>query len=268
MREISAVFLDDGGVMNDNAIRSAEWQRLVGEFFVPVLGGDHEGWAAANRVVFEHLLDFLTLGPLGRDYTQWWDEYQSLWLRDMAAFIGVATPGDDMECTRLAEEAALYITQRVRSAYPGVVDTVRIIQEMGKDLFTASGEVSHELDGYLTGMGIRGCFQTLYGPDLINQAKDGPEYYDRLFKHANVDPKSALVVDDNFHAVDWAHSVGAMTCLITVSAPGNIQADITVQSLADLPVTLKEYESNQVAQEDRVNGYPRRLLRHRRNAYR
>ena len=33
------IFLDDGGVMNDNNTRALQWQRLVSEFFAPLLGG-------------------------------------------------------------------------------------------------------------------------------------------------------------------------------------------------------------------------------------
>ena len=51
------VFLDDGGVMSDNRLRGVQWQRLVGEFFVPLLGGTHEAWANANLVVASRLFD-------------------------------------------------------------------------------------------------------------------------------------------------------------------------------------------------------------------
>ena len=44
------VFLDDGGVMNDNSQRGFQWRRLVGEFFVPLLGGTSEAWVEANRI--------------------------------------------------------------------------------------------------------------------------------------------------------------------------------------------------------------------------
>ncbi len=241
MQGISAIFLDDGGVMNDNALRSAGWQRLVGEFFVPILGGDQAAWAEANRVVFERILEFLTAGPQGQDYIKWWDDYQALWLREMAAFVGVAAPKDYAQCVELADEAAVYITQRVRAAYPGATDAVHAIHGMGIELFTASGERSLELDGYLTGMGIRSCFRTLYGPDLVNQAKDGPEYYSRLFWHANVEPKSALVVDDNVLAVAWARIVGAKTCLISASPPEHAPVDLVIPSLAELPSVIKDH---------------------------
>ena len=50
-----SIFLDDGGVMNDNALRGAQWQRLVGEFLAPRLGGDPEARAQANKVVAERM---------------------------------------------------------------------------------------------------------------------------------------------------------------------------------------------------------------------
>lgn len=44
------ILLDDGGVMNDNRLRGEQWQRLVGEFFAPQLGGESAAWAEANRI--------------------------------------------------------------------------------------------------------------------------------------------------------------------------------------------------------------------------
>lgn len=42
------VFLDDGGVMNDNNTRALQWQGLVSEFFIPLLGGSSDAWSRAN----------------------------------------------------------------------------------------------------------------------------------------------------------------------------------------------------------------------------
>ncbi len=52
------VFLDDGGVMNDNRMRGPAWQRLVAEYFAPRLGGEPAAWAAANRVAVEREMDY------------------------------------------------------------------------------------------------------------------------------------------------------------------------------------------------------------------
>ena len=47
------LFVDDSGVLNDNRLRGPQWDRLVGEFFPPLLGGRPEAWPEANRVVAE-----------------------------------------------------------------------------------------------------------------------------------------------------------------------------------------------------------------------
>ena len=49
------LFLDDGGVLNDNSLRGPEWLRLIGEFMPARLGGTAEQWASANRVVFSQV---------------------------------------------------------------------------------------------------------------------------------------------------------------------------------------------------------------------
>jgi HAD superfamily hydrolase (TIGR01509 family) len=156
----------------------------------------------------------------------------------MASFAGVTVPLDDAECVMLAKEASVFITRNVRSAYSGAADAIRLLHSMGLDLYTASGEVSWELDGYLTGMGIRDQFLTLYGPDLINQAKEGVEYYRRAFVHAGVDPKHTLVVDDSLEALAWAQSVGAKTCFVGAASPRREHADLMVSHLAELPGAL------------------------------
>ena len=46
------LFLDDGGVLNDNALRGPEWLRLIGGFMPARLGGTADQWARANSVVF------------------------------------------------------------------------------------------------------------------------------------------------------------------------------------------------------------------------
>ena len=53
MAPIEAIFIDDGDVMNDNARRGPQWQRLVGEYLAPRLGGDQVAWGRANKVIAE-----------------------------------------------------------------------------------------------------------------------------------------------------------------------------------------------------------------------
>lgn len=230
------LFIDDGGVLNDNSLRAPQWQRLVGEFFPPLLGGPSEAWAEANRVVVEPLWARLAETHQGRpdlSYTAIQRQYDLDWLWSMCDLVGVARPSEQWTL-ELTGQASLFITERVRSAFPGAADAVHVLSAAGYVLYTASGEISRELHGYLTGMGIRQCFVELYGADLVETYKLGPAYYERVFAHAGVAPQDAVVIDDSPAAVGWATDVGARTVLVradTVETP----ADLVVARLADLP---------------------------------
>jgi FMN phosphatase YigB (HAD superfamily) len=235
------IFLDDGGVMNDNERRSGDWRRLVGAYFAPRLGGSPEEWARANVIAAERYgaryLQTRAENPY-LDHGADWVESSDLWLAEMAEAVGVAVPADRVERQRLVEDASAFITRNVRAAFPGASAAIRQLHGAGYRLYTASGEHSLELNGYLTGMGVRECFHTLYGPDLVQTSKAGPHYYERVFDHAGIAPIGALVVDDNGSVLDWAASVGARTILCRPTPPTSTRHG-HITSLADLPAVLE-----------------------------
>jgi HAD superfamily hydrolase (TIGR01509 family) len=235
-----AIFLDDGGVMNDNARRALQWQRLVGVFFAPRLGGTEDAWARANAIVFEremvryeaaHRVNPL-LGPQEDR-----EEYHDRWLCEMAEEAGLAVPSDRRERLNLVDESTIFITRNVHADYPGAVDAIRALHRAGYVLRTASGTPSLDLEGYLVAMGVRDCFGTLYGPDLVETSKTSPRYFERIFAHADVDPADALVVDDNEMVLDWASAVGARTVLCHPQPPRSAQHG-HVEALARLPTAI------------------------------
>jgi FMN phosphatase YigB (HAD superfamily) len=205
------VFLDDGGVLNDNRIRSREWQRMVGEFFAPRLGGRPEQWSEANAIVAA--AETWNEEPRGETYDEWYRRYQIEWLEVMARHVGVATP-EPRETLALAVEAARFVTINCRSGFPDASAAVETLAGGGVRLCTASGEDSRELDGYLTSMGVRRHFDLLFGPDLIGVFKRGPGYYERALDVAGVSPDNALVIDDSPAALAWARAAGTRTILV------------------------------------------------------
>lgn len=231
------IFLDDGGVMNDNTPRGLQWRRLVGEYLSPRLGGSLEAWAEANKVVAtrevnmykEHNWETSQL-----DFLAFREQLDRDWIVGMTEMVGVDTPDGD-ECLKLALETRDFVTRRVRSAYPGAVDAIRQLHAKGYPLYTASGEDSEVLEGYLEGMGVRDLFRTLYGPDIVNTAKQDPEYYSRIFEDAEVDPVAAVVVDDSPEALEWAREAGATPVLVSTEDDG---ASEVIRSLAALPAFL------------------------------
>ena len=135
----------------------------------------------------------------------------------------------------MATEATAYITRRVHSAFPGAVEAIRELHSSGHALHTASGSHSADLEGYLEAMGLTGLFGRLYGPDLVDMPKMGVAYYERLFAHAGVKPKGALVVDDSVRSLAWAREAGAQSVLVAKNAPPQAEDHGAVSSLAELP---------------------------------
>lgn len=235
------LFLDDGGVMNDNRVRGEQWRRMVAEFFAPILGGAPEVWAEANRVVIDRILEptaWLARLRAAPDYQNFDDAYQLDWLHEMCAIVGVPSPPDD-ESVALARRAGQSIIRRVRAAFPGAVEAIQTLHARGYTLHTASGESSVDLAGYLEGMGVRDCFGRLYGPDLIDTFKAGPEFYSRLLADAGVTPDEALVVDDNPEMLGWAAEAGARTVLVRATPMERHGTALRIGSLAELPELLR-----------------------------
>src|SRR5262249_33175703 len=129
------------------------------------------------------------------------------WFAGMCERQGLPAPPQET-CMALAEHAIVSTARRIRAALPGAIEAIHALHRRGHQLFTASGAFSREVEGYLEGMGVRGCFDRCYGANLINIFKDGPTYYERLFMDLGIRPAEALVVDDNCAAINWAAQTG------------------------------------------------------------
>jgi HAD superfamily hydrolase (TIGR01509 family) len=234
------IFLDDGGVITDKQRRAAEFERLVGDSFVPLLGGTEEAWTRAHRMVVDLLAGPQSVSALGAaDFVGFYRAYQLRWVGGMCELLGLPTPPEE-ECLDLAFRALSWITRRIHAVLPGAVETIRLLHGQGYALYTASGSCSLELAGSFEGMGVRSCFGRLYGADLINTFKEGPEYYARLFADVGVQPVEALVVDDSAEALEWAAQLGARTVLLSSLPHLQTGATPRLGSLAELPAFLRK----------------------------
>jgi HAD superfamily hydrolase (TIGR01509 family) len=238
-KRIRALFLDDGGVLNDNSLRGPEWERLIGEYLSPRLGGARSRWAEANSVVFAAQLRRWETWVAEQDSSSFADFFTSReervrWMRGMCERVGIALPSDD-ECHALAVETGDYVMPRVRCAYDGAAETVAALAASGYRLFTASSGTHRELDACLTGMGVRHYFgERLYGPDIVQKHKHTADYYRRIFEDAGVDPAEALVLDDSARQVELAREAGARSVLVS---PFERNGD-AIAALRELPAFL------------------------------
>jgi len=229
--------------MNDNTRRGEQWQKHVADYLSPRLGGDHAKWREANIAVA--LWDRDGFARPGGAYVGARDGYIGDWLTGMCRRVGVDAP-EWPASVALAREATAYVTRRVRASFPGAIESIRHLSAHGYRLFTASGEYSEELDRYLRGMGVRGLFSRLYGPNLVETPvetpKEGPFFYSRLFDDDGVAPENALVVDDSPDAVQRAIEAGATAVLVTGPASGADGATAVIDRLAKLPRAIADID--------------------------
>ncbi len=210
---VKVIFLDDGGVMNDNQIRGGQWQELVAQFFIPRFGGMKAEWKSANRYALIRFMEkyerIMHKTPL-LDFNPFLETMMDRWLTDMCKKVKI-NPPPHSERFQLVQEAEKWITPRVKSAYPGIIEIIKTLKRRGYTLCTASGEASWTLKGYLSGMGIIDCFTNLYGPDLINTAKRSSKYYQKIINDMNISPSDGIIVDDSSMQLAFAHKLGMIT---------------------------------------------------------
>jgi phosphoglycolate phosphatase-like HAD superfamily hydrolase len=226
--------------MNDNTRRGEQWQEHVADYLSPRLGGDHAKWREANVAVA--LWDQDGFVRPGGAYVGARDGYIGDWLTGMCRRVSVDAP-EWPTSVALAREATAYVTRKVRASFPGAIESIRHLSAHGYRLdCTASGEHSEELDRYLRGMGVRGLFSRLYGPNLVETPKEGPFFYSRLFVDDGVAPENALVVDDSPDAVQRAIEAGATAVLVTGPASGADGATAVIDRLAKLPRAIADID--------------------------
>jgi len=204
------VFLDDGGVLNDNERRAPEWRRLLGEFFAPLLGGTGEAWGEANRIVFDGIWhDWQRLQARGEEVgPEWWPSQMPRWLAGMCAQVGVPVPADVDGTVKASDR---YVMARIDCAYEDAAPAMRALHAKGITLHLASGGQSYELEAYMRRMGVWELIDRPYGADLVGVNKTGPRYYERIVADSGVDPRAAIVVDSHAQPLEWAAATGFQT---------------------------------------------------------
>jgi len=209
--EIENIFFDDGGVLNNNSLREKQWQKLIYEFFSPKYGKTLNDWSKANEYAFQRYLknyyNSIKDDP-DIDYKELISFLEFNWIKDMFDYLGLMDNFPDKPL-KLAREAVVWITQRVESAIPGIVEVVKELANQGYKLYTASAENSWELKGYLKGMGIAHLFTEFYGLDILNRAGKDTIFYKRMFEHAGVEPRNSIVIDDRPNKLYFAKEAGA-----------------------------------------------------------
>lgn len=212
MSPIDVLFVDKGGVLIDNdEDLGPQWRRLIGEFLSRRLGGSERAWGDANVPAFERQVarwraEMAKRGPA--DIRGFFAKDARQWFLDMCDSAGVARPADD-DAERIAADTIAYVKEHleIRAPQKGL-QALRALKQRGLVLHMASGDSHDELITFLERMGARDLFDRVYGSDLVNTWKFGPEYYRAVIADCGVDSARAAVVDDQPNALAWARECG------------------------------------------------------------
>ena len=172
MEQIEYLFIDNGGVLTDNAQRAPHYRRLVGEYFSSRYGGSQADWEEANRdsvfPAWQRFLDRVSNWQSGDEIRQAIRVYYAAWLRFLFVAKGLTPPDSDDECAAISHASERWINPQIVTLFPGIEDSVRTLASRYR-LFTASDGFSDSLRETLRP--IAEHFDCLYGPDLVNIPK-------------------------------------------------------------------------------------------------
>ena len=227
-----AIFFDMWGVLLDPANLPAAWQRLVGDFLAPRLGGEPAAWGRANVYAAERMFARYR-DPKGTP-RETHPRLRRLWLREMCEHVGVPVPKNTGV---LAEELIAWVTGRISSPSPDAGDTVRALKASGHRIFTSAGAHSTDIDGYLRAMGLRELFEGVYGSDVIDRWKTNAGFYRKVLERSGVSGHEAVTVDDQEKCLDWATRAGFARTFLLATA-GTASRHETIVTLAELPARL------------------------------
>lgn len=213
------------------------------------LGGSPEEW---NRKVLNMMIvvenDYIQhfiQNPLA-GYRQWLPTSYQL----ASEFLFDSTiPLKKRERIRLLKRVRKQALLSVNACFPGMIQLVKDLHNNNVQLVMASGNDSEHLNHALKAAGILNCFSKVYGPDLIDCAKEGPEYYARICDALSITPDQAVVVDNDAVALGWAADVGMKTVHLRIlSRSDDVNKPLDSSSIT-APEALMEAIRNQMGMD-------------------
>ena len=206
------------------------------------MGGDSESWslaiAPAIAAAIERYAERFRGNPLA-GYNAWIREERARIVNDVFVRMG-RQPLD----TESAHDLAIHLQERglrpCNCLFEGADSALRQLADSGFRLHFASSQESTYLRAAMTGAPSMHRFKRFYGPDLVDCAKEGPEFYRRVFLDSGVRPEGAIVIDDQVTCLEWASEIGARVIQACVREnPEPVACDLWFERWSDLPSIIE-----------------------------
>ncbi len=123
--------------------------------------------------------------------------------------------------------------------FPGVVETVRLLQRKGMEMAIASSRRHRSLQQFVMDMKLEDCFSCLIGADDVTRAKPDAEPVTTLLAHFGRSANETLVVGDTDYDILMGRNAGVRTCGVTYGNGTATElteagADFLIHSMSEL----------------------------------
>ncbi len=239
------IFVDFDDTLSDNFQFNLQYVRELGALLAPKFGGEGEAWAKSATdmlatIEAEYVARFVGAPLAG--YCAWLETIRARSVELLFGGMGVAAPAD---AASLAIDNQFSALTACDAAFPGASEALMALFEDGVRTQIASGQESEYLLAALMGAGVESFTESKFGPDLVDCAKEGPEFYARIFAASGVAAGETLVIDDRPDALGWAMATGAKTIQARLSpvrhfetVPGVVAV---LTNLRDLPALVAKH---------------------------
>lgn len=239
------VFLDFDNTLSDQVPFNLQYAREVGATMKARFGGERHDWEWASAELLITMqgmyFDRFVGAPLN-GYRAWLEETRVWAMERVLAKAGL--PTSDFDLRQLALETQFGALSTCDATFPGTGAALATLHENGYVIHMASANDSEWLLASLIGGGIESYIDIKYGPDLIDCAKEGPEFFERIFAELGVNPGEAVMVDDQPQVLAWAKQHGAKLIQVQLTEERHFPkadfADAHCEDMADLPRIVNE----------------------------
>lgn len=261
MAEEIYLFIDFDGTINDGDLLLERHVRELAALLAVSAGGGAAAWEAVlpgacarSEARYRERFEGAPLAG----YAAWLNEERDRMTREVFAEAGVPLPRDESPAD-FGKRVQFDALTGVSAAYPGALGALRSLFEDGVRTQLASGHSSEYLLAALIGAGVESYTESKFGPDLVDCAKEGPEYYRRIMDACGADPRRSVVVDDLPVCLEWAREAGASVIQARIRASAPEQTEHAVMAdLADLPRLVREVVEGRTGAAARGQCEPRR----------
>jgi FMN phosphatase YigB (HAD superfamily) len=211
MPDPTHLFIDFDDTLSDRDAHFGQYVQVVSTLLTHEFGARPDLWATAlvREIIIttQGYIERFLNNPLA-GYNDWLEYERKRIVADVFRSAEVPLPNDE-DLGVLARRVQFMGIAECDAIFPGALEALEQLQNEGVVLHLASAQDSWWLEAAKIGGRLGDLFTSAYGPDLIDCAKEGVEYYKRIFHSSEVDPRQAIVLDDQEECLEWAQAAGA-----------------------------------------------------------